>query len=188
MDIILASASPRRRELLALLYPDYAVIPADIDESVPEGAPAEAVGELTARRKTAHVATQHPGSLVIGADTIVEIDGEGLGKPRDAAEAALMLRRLSGREHRVYTGVSLRLGARERSFTQCTRVWFYPLSEREIEDYVATGDPLDKAGSYGIQGPGCILVERIDGDFFNVMGLPVARLRRELGLLLDESR
>ncbi|WP_343253010.1 Maf family protein [Ligaoa zhengdingensis] len=188
MDIILASASPRRRELLALLYPDYAVIPADIDESVPEGAPAEAVGELTARRKTAHVATQHPGSLVIGADTIVEIDGEVLGKPRDAAEAALMLRRLSGREHRVYTGVSLRLGARERSFTQCTRVWFYPLSEREIEDYVATGDPLDKAGSYGIQGPGCILVERIDGDFFNVMGLPVARLRRELGLLLDESR
>ena len=186
MDIILASASPRRRELLALLYPDYAVIPADIDESVPEGAPAEAVGELTARRKTAHVATQHPGSLVIGADTIVEIDGEVLGKPCDRGQAAQMLRRLSGRRHTVVSGVTLRTAGRMHTFSAESGVWFRPLSEEEIGYYLDTFAPYDKAGSYGIQEwIGYAAIEKINGSFYNVMGLPIQKVYVELEKFLQ---
>lgn len=180
MEIILASGSPRRRELLAHLFAQYRVVPADIDESVPDGTPPELVGELTAERKTLHVQQNHPDDLIIGADTVVVADGEVLGKPEDRADALRMLAQLSGREHCVYTGVSLRCGGWSRLFTQCTKVWFYPLSSQEIEAYADTGEPFDKAGAYGIQGAGCLLVEKIEGDFFNVMGLPVARLQREL--------
>ena len=186
METILASGSPRRRELLQYICPEYTVLPADIDETPPAGTAPEAVGEVTARRKAEHVAKAHPNALIIAADTVVVAEGEVLGKPVDAADAARMLRLLSGSEHRVYTGVCLRCGGRERCFTQCTRVWFYPLTEAEIEAYLATGEPFDKAGAYGIQGYGCALVERIEGDYFNVMGLPAARLKREIGEILSE--
>lgn len=185
MDLILASGSPRRRELLAHIYSEYRVIPADIDETVPLGTPPERVGELIACDKTLHVQQQHTGSLIIGADTVVAVDGIVLGKPADAEDARRMLSLLSGRAHCVYTGVSLRLGAKAYSFTQCTKVWFYPLSEQEITAYLATGEVFDKAGAYGIQGEGCLLVEKLEGDYFNVMGLPVARLSRELKAFLS---
>lgn len=180
MDIILASGSPRRRELLAHIYSEYQVVPADIDETVPPGTPPQLVGELTACDKTLHVQRQYPNSLIIGADTVVAVDHLVLGKPADAEDARRMLNLLSGRAHCVYTGVSLRLGTKAHSFTQCTKVWFYPLSEQEITAYIATGEVFDKAGAYGIQGEGCLLVEKLKGDYFNVMGLPVARLSREL--------
>lgn len=180
MDVILASGSPRRRELLGHIYKDYQVRPADIEEIVPQGTRPREVGELLAKQKTLHIQKSYPSDLIIGADTIVAVDEMVLGKPKDAEQAAHMLTLLSGRMHQVYTGVSLRLGGREHSFTQCTNVWFYPLNAQEIGDYIATGEPFDKAGAYGIQGRGSLLVEKIEGDFFNVMGLPVARLKREL--------
>ena len=179
-EIILASASPRRRELLQYICPRYVVAPVDIDETPPEGTPPERVGEVTASRKAEAAQKQHPDAVVIAADTVVVAGGQVLGKPASAQQAASMLRLLSGTEHLVYTGVALRFGTAKSSFTQCTRVWFYPLSEEEIAAYIATDEPFDKAGAYGIQGYGCALVERIDGDYFNVMGLPVARLKREL--------
>lgn len=180
MDLILASGSPRRKELLAHITKNYRVIPADIDESVPEGTLPENVGELTASAKSAHIAASYPESIVIGADTVVVADAQVLGKPSDEQDAKRMLKLLSGRAHYVYTGVSLRKGEKHVSFTQCTKVWFYPLTESEIADYIATGEPFDKAGAYGIQEQGSLLVEKIEGDYFSVMGLPVARLGREL--------
>lgn len=180
MDVILASASPRRRELLAHIYKDYQVRPANIPEYVPPETPICEVGELLAKEKTLSVQGDYPSDLIIGADTVVAMDGELMGKPADGEDARRMLTRLSGRVHQVYTGVSMRLGGRERSFTQRTDVWFYTLTSEEIDAYIITGEPFDKAGAYGIQGAGCLFVEKIEGDYFNVMGLPVARLRREL--------
>lgn len=187
METILASASPRRRELLRYIWPDYTVLPADIDETPPAGTAPEDVGEVTACRKAAHMAAMRPDALIVAADTVVLAGDEVLGKPADEADAARMLRLLSGTEHRVYTGVCVRLGALERRFTQCTRVWLYPLSPCEMEEYLATGEGADKAGAYGIQGCGCALVERIDGDYYNVMGLPLARLKREMKCILQEA-
>ncbi|MEG2851840.1 MAG: Maf family protein [Hydrogenoanaerobacterium sp.] len=180
MDIILASASPRRRELLGYIYKDYQVRPANINEEVPNGTAPQAAGEILAGKKTLHVQKSYPQDLIIGADTVVVLGDEVLGKPKDEADAVRMLEMLSGNVHKVYTGVSLRYNDREYSFTQCTDVWFYSLTKKEINDYISTGEPFDKAGGYGIQGKGCLLVEKIDGDYFNVMGLPVARLKREL--------
>lgn len=188
MDVILASGSPRRRELLAHIYKDFQVIPADIEEVIPQGTAPCDVGELLAKQKTLHVQKNHPNDLIIGADTVVAVDGEILGKPQNADDAKRMLALLSGREHQVYTGVSLRFKQTAVSFTQCTKVWFYPLTAQEIDNYIETEEPFDKAGAYGIQGEGSILVEKIEGDFFNVMGLPVARLKRELGKITDESK
>lgn len=188
LSVVLASASPRRRELLRLLYPDYEVLPADLEEVVPPGSGPGQVGELLAGQKTALVQKLRPNSLILGADTVVWVENRILGKPKNRAGARAMLELLSGREHRVYTGVSARLGERALSFTECTRVWFYPLSGQEIERYLDTGEPFDKAGAYGIQEKGCLLVKRIDGDFFNVMGLPVARLARELACFLAKEQ
>ena len=182
MSIILASASPRRRELLAMLgVKDLKIIPAASEEPAPEGAaPGEAV-EYISRAKALSVAElSAPGDVVIAADTVVCLDGGLLGKPRGEAGAKEMLRRLSGRRHEVYTGVTVVRDGLAVSGHERTAVRFRPLSDGEIDAYVATGEPMDKAGAYGAQGIGALLVEGIEGDFFNVMGLPLCRL----GLML----
>ncbi|MCH5193055.1 MAG: septum formation protein Maf [Oscillospiraceae bacterium] len=180
MKIILASASPRRQELLRYIVPDFDILPADIDETIPEGIAAERSAEYLAVKKAEHISEKYPDSLVIGSDTVVIIGGEILGKPADKADAERMLRKLSGKVHTVVTGVCLSLGGRSESFSNETKVKFYPLTDEEISAYIATGEPMDKAGAYGIQGFGSVLVEGIEGDFFNVMGLPVASLKRKI--------
>lgn len=184
MRVILASQSPRRRELLTLVGIAHEVRPADVDESpLPGELPAPHATRL-ARAKAAALAGPNADALVIAADTIVVIDDEILGKPRDRAHAAAMLRRLSGREHVVYTALAIARGPELRSTVERVAVTFRALSGAEIDSYVATGEPMDKAGAYGIQGYGATIAERIDGDFFAVMGLPLAalvRLAREVG-------
>ncbi|HLB15648.1 MAG TPA: Maf family protein, partial [Burkholderiales bacterium] len=174
VPLVLASASPRRRELLALLGLTFDVVPAAIDEEWRIGETPAAHTERLAREKAAAVG--RPRSAVVAADTIVVIDGDILGKPKDAADAAAMLRRLSGREHVVHTAVAVAFAGRAASGVESTRVWFRPLDERTIAEYVATGEPLDKAGAYGIQGYGATIVERVDGDYFSVMGLGLRRV------------
>ncbi len=179
-SLILASASPRRRELLSLAGFDFDVITADVDEVLDASlAPSQLVMSL-AFQKASAVAADHGESTVIGADTVVVLDGKVLGKPHSSDEAAAMLGSLSGRTHEVYTGVCLIKGDKVHSFFECTKVMFYPLEKELIESYVASGDCNDKAGSYGIQGKGCVLVKGIEGDYFNVVGFPVARFCREI--------
>lgn len=179
-DIILASASPRRSELMTLAGFRFDVICADIDEIVPEKALPQEVVMSLALQKAQAVAKDHRKSAVVGSDTVVALDGKILGKPRSEKEAAEMLRSLSGRIHKVYTGVAIVCGEKVTSFFDETEVEFYPLTDQEILDYVATGEPMDKAGAYGIQGRGAVLVKRINGDYFNVMGLPISKVYREL--------
>ena len=176
MSLILASASPRRRELLEKFGVPFLVDPAAGPELPPAGAtPAETVQALSAA-KAGEVARRHPGCVVIGADTVVEQNGVILGKPRDEQDAFRMLRALSGREHRVYTGVTVTNGAATLSHAEETRVFFRALTDREIRAYIATGEPMDKAGAYGYQDFASLFVERIEGDYFNVVGLPLCRL------------
>ena len=179
-DIILASASPRRSELMTLAGFRFDVICADIDEIVPEKALPQEVVMSLALQKAQAVAKDHRKSAVVGSDTVVALDGKILGKPRSEREAAEMLRSLSGRIHKVFTGVAIVCGEKVTSFFEETEVEFYPLTDQEILDYVATGEPMDKAGAYGIQGRGAVLVKRINGDYFNVMGLPISKVYREL--------
>jgi septum formation protein len=174
--IILASQSPRRRELLAQIGLAHEVRPADIDESVHPGEEPVPHCERLARDKAHTLALLHPDAVVIGSDTIVVIDGAILGKPRDAADAVTMLERLSGREHTVYTAVAVAQGGRTLSAVEAVRVQFRTLSREQIDAYVNTGEPMDKAGAYGIQGFGATIVQRIDGDYFAVMGLPLGKL------------
>ena len=181
VPLILASSSPRRRELLGLLGLGPEVIPADIDESwIPGEAPIPHAERL-ARTKASVIAARRPEAAVVAADTIVVIDGEILGKPADAAEATAMLRRLSGREHVVHTAIAVTYRNDTASAVESTLVWFRPLRDDVIAAYVATGEPMDKAGAYGIQGYGAVIVERIDGDYFTVMGLGLGRLVGLLG-------
>ncbi len=178
--IILASQSPRRQELIGCILSDFEVIVSEAEETLPDGiAPVDVPGYLAGVKAQA-VAAEHPDDIVIGADTVVILDDQVLGKPKDADDAFRMLRSLSGKAHTVITGCAIIQDGRMTTFADHTRVEFYPLSDREILDYIATGEPFDKAGAYGIQGRGCVLVKRIEGDFFNVMGLPVARLKREM--------
>jgi septum formation protein len=184
--VILASASPRRRELLTLIGVTHEVRPADIDESHRSGELPAAYAERLAREKAA--AIDAPDAVTIGSDTIVVVDGDILGKPRDAAQASEMLRRLSARSHIVMTGVAVRWRERILSAVEQVDVTFRALSPHEIARYVGTGEPMDKAGAYGIQGYGATIVERVDGDYFAVMGLPLNRLTRlaaEIGLRYD---
>ncbi len=176
MKLILASASPRRRELMGHLGLPFSVVPAAGPETPPPGADAGETARALSEAKAREVAGTYPDAVVIGADTVVEIDGEILGKPRDEADAKRMLRLLSGREHRVYTGVTVIAGGEMESVWERTRVFFRPMTEAEIASYTATGEPLDKAGAYGYQGRASLYVERIDGDYFNVVGLPLCRL------------
>lgn len=187
--LILASQSPRRRELLSLLTSDFAVRPAECDETCDSADPAERVLSIARKKCAAAAAQAGAEDVVIAADTLVFLEGQPLGKPRDAAEACAMLRRLSGRTHLVCTGVAVRGKGQTACLCQQTEVTFYPLTESEIRGYVATGEPMDKAGAYGIQGKGALLVAEIRGDYYNVVGLPVsalARLLRERKLWPEE--
>lgn len=177
---ILASASPRRSGLLKNLGYAFTVQPADTDESLPEGIEPPQAVRMLAARKAETVRSQNPEAVVVAADTLVFLDGRALGKPRDAHHARAMLQSLSGRRHEVLSGVAVLQGARRDVFYERTAVTFYDLSDQAIEWYLKTGEPFDKAGAYGIQGYGSLLIKKIDGDYFNVMGLPVARLARVL--------
>lgn len=180
MSLILASASPRRREILQTAGLHFTVRVSDAEEVIAPGTPPQDAVQQLAAQKAAAAAKDCPGDTVIGADTVVTLDGGILGKPRDKEDAARMLRQLSGKTHEVYTGVCILHAGNTQTFYECTRVTFYPLTEEEIQAYVATGEPMDKAGAYGIQGRGCTLVQSIEGDYFNVVGLPVAALVRRL--------
>lgn len=180
-DVVLASASPRRRELLCLLFDEFRVVPSEFDESdVPlELGSAEHVVH-SSLMKARDVAAKHSESLVIAADTVVVVDGTILGKPIDAEDAARMLRLLGGRVHQVYTGVSVAANGIERSGFECTDVTFRELDDDIIARYIATGEPMDKAGAYAIQGKGSVLIKGISGCYFNVVGLPIYLLSRLL--------
>ncbi len=184
MRIILASASPRRRELLTQLGLEFEVWVSDVEEIITETEPAEVVKELSARKAEAVFAQTSGDVLVIGADTVVALDGRILGKPVNEEDAADMLHSLQGREHFVYTGVSLCIrkdGVEQKKvFAEGTRVKFYPMTQTEIKEYILTKEPMDKAGSYGIQGIGGKFVEEIHGDYNNVVGLPIAGLYQAL--------
>ena len=188
MAVILASQSPRRKQLLEMLGMNFTVIPAKGEETVPAGAGPDETVRVQSLLKAAIVAADaDPEDVIIAADTIVWHNDKVLGKPRDEQEAARMLSALSGNTHQVYTGVTVRKGDKILSKAECTNVKFRKLSGSEIDAYIATGEPMDKAGAYGIQGVACLFVEGIEGDFFNVMGLPVCRLGKmlkELGVEL----
>lgn len=176
MSIVLASASPRRAELLRAAGVEFHVRPADVDETRLPDEPARDYVARVAGLKAAVAAARHPEDVVLAADTAVVVDDDVFGKPADATEAARMLRRLSGRPHSVLTGVSVVWGPRSASFVDDTTVWFAPITEVEIAWYVASGEPMDKAGAYAIQGLASRFVVRIEGAYTNVVGLPVARV------------
>ena len=186
--LILASASPRRRELLAGMGLTFTVCPCDVDESVPPGMhPREAV-VLLARRKAEAVAARHPEAVILASDTLVEIDALPLGKPQDEEEAVATLMRLSGCEHRVHTGVAVIYRGRVLAERDTTRVFMRPFDEGEARAYVQTGEPMDKAGAYGIQGLGGRLVDRIEGNYDTVVGLPTRLSDDLLCRLMEEAR
>ncbi len=181
MNLILASQSPRRRELLGLFRIPFTVRVADIDETMDENAaPYDEVARVSRLKATA--VPRMEDDVVVAADTIVVCGGKVLGKPRTTAEAVQMLSLLSGRDHQVMTGMTVLRGNVVKTVTEVTDLHFRPLSEREIDAYVATGEPMDKAGAYGIQGGAALFCQRMDGDYYNVVGLPVCRL----GQLLKE--
>ena len=185
MNLILASASPRRQELLKLFGIPFTIRAADIDETMdPEKAPFDEVGRVS--RLKALAIPREGDNTVIAADTIVVCEGNVLGKPRDEADAMRMLRLLSGRDHQVMTGCTVVRGDRCETFTEVTDLHFRPLSEKEISRYVASGEPMDKAGAYGIQGGAALFCQRMVGDYYNVMGLPVCRLGQVLRRILPE--
>ena len=188
MAMILASQSPRRRELLGQMGFSFTVRPAKGEELPhPELTPAQLVEEL-ARQKALEVSAEaEADDVVVAADTVVAIDGKVLGKPHDKVHAAQMLSALSGREHTVYTGVAVKRGETLLVEYEATHVRFRPLTQREIDLYIQTGEPMDKAGSYGIQGYGALLVEGIRGDYFNVVGLPICRLGRMLAQVGEDA-
>lgn len=179
-NLILASSSPRRKELLENLHISFEVSSSDVDESFdPALTPGEIVMELS-NRKAKAVSEQNPDSFVIGADTVVVLEGSVLGKPKDRSEAYFMLKNLSGKTHSVFTGVSIIGPEKEKNFYVKTDVVFWELSDEEINAYIDTSEPFDKAGAYGIQGFGSVLVKEINGDYFSVVGLPVSKTVREL--------
>ena len=178
--LILASESPRRRQLLSLITTNFSVIISEVDETTPPGMSAADTVMLLAGRKAETVLAGRPGDIIIGADTLVECDGEILGKPQDTKDAARMLRFLSGKKQIVYTGVCVIADGKRYNWHEESTVLFHKLTEAEIQEYIATGEPMDKAGAYGIQEKGSLLVQRIEGDYFNIMGLPIAGLYRVL--------
>ena len=182
MELILASQSPRRRQLLGQIGLDHFIVrPARGEEIMdPALSPAQLVEELSRQKAREVAGASDPGDLVIAADTVVAIDGRVLGKPHDREEACAMLSALSGREHTVYTGVTVCRDDRMLTQHEATQVRFRPLSPREIQAYVDSGEPMDKAGAYGVQELGALLVEGIRGDYFNVVGLPLCRLGQML--------
>lgn len=187
MDIILASQSPRRRELLERMgVRDFRIVTPNIDEHMDRNLPPEElVRRISLEKALAVQAQEGNGPIIIAADTVVALDGAVLGKPADQLEAFKMLSTLSGCRHQVYTGVTVLRGEERYTVSEETTVTFRELTSEEIDRYIATGEPMDKAGAYGIQGYGALLVEGIQGDYYNVMGLPVCRLGcllRQLGV------
>ncbi len=180
MHYILASASPRRKELFRNITEDFTVQPADVEETIPPDMLPEDVAAYLSHIKAEAVSQNNPNAIVIGCDTIVLLGDQLLGKPHSPEEAKNMLQALSGKTHQVITGTTVTDGSRTVTFSSETAVTFYPLSEAEIDAYLETGEPFDKAGAYGIQGKGSLLIHGIQGDYFTVMGLPVARLSRVL--------
>ena len=188
-NIILASASPRRRELLKLICEDFKSVSPDVDETVPDQVEILERPQFLAVKKAMHVwGCLSEKAVVIGCDTGVFIDDEMLGKPKDEEEAFSMLKKLQGKDHLVVTGCCITDGTHKREFSVTSRVFFYPLSDEDIKDYIATGEPMDKAGAYGIQGKGSLLIEKIQGDYFNIVGLPLSALARELKAFLREIK
>ena len=178
--IVLASGSPRRQELLRRIgLTEFEIRVPEVEETFPEGLSPQATVEYISREK-ADAVSAAADEIVITADTMVFLDDQRLGKPQDEADALRMLTALQGRRHTVCTGVTVRQGDRVLTESEATGVIFRPAEESELRAYIATGEPMDKAGSYGVQGKGALLVERLEGDFFNVMGLPVLRLSRML--------
>jgi len=185
MQLILASASPRRKELLGLFKIPFSIRVADIDETMDNTkSPFDEVARVS--RLKAQAIGRQPDDVVIAADTIVVCEGKVLGKPKSETEAVEMLSLLSGRDHQVMTGCTVLAGNRAETFTEVTDLHFRPLSRKEIENYVASGEPMDKAGAYGIQGGAALFCERMVGDYYNVMGLPVCRLGQVLKSIAPE--
>lgn len=185
MNIILASASPRRKELLEQIGLSFTVIPAKGEERITKKLPREVVMELSGQKAeevAERLKTQGTDALVIGADTVVVYQDRILGKPKDEQDAFFMLKNLSGKKHEVYTGVTLldTAAGRRESFFERTEVVMYPIREEEIRSYIATGEPMDKAGAYGIQGIGAKFIQKIEGDYCNVVGLPLSRIYQEI--------
>lgn len=177
---ILASQSPRRRELLSYLEIEFKIMPSDVDEIVEDGIPFEQVVMDLATQKAAHIAKNHPEYTVLGFDTLVILDGEALGKPQDRQDGFDMLRRLSGRTHRVLTGCAIVCCDEIDTFYDWADVTFNDMSDTEINEYLDTGEPFDKAGAYGIQGYGGRYIAKVDGDYYSVMGVPLNKLYRKL--------
>lgn len=182
-NTILASASPRRKELLSVITNDFSVVPSDCEEIVPTDISAEDTAEYLAKIKALSVAEKYPHSTVIGADTCVVAGDMILGKPKNEDDAREMLKMMSGITHKVITGCAIVKNGVVNSFSVTTEVEFYPLSDEEIEKYINTSEPYDKAGGYGIQGKASLFVKGIKGDYFNVVGLPVAELNRKLKMM-----
>lgn len=187
MELILASASPRRKELLEKIGLPFTVQPAKGEERITQKSPAAVVMELSRQKAEEIAAAQTEDCIIIGADTVVGRGDKIMGKPKDAADAKQMLRSIADDCHQVYTGVTLiRTGAHPQSvtFQEKTDVFLYPISDAELDAYIASGDPMDKAGAYGIQGDFAIYVKRIAGDYYNVVGLPIGRVYQELKRML----
>lgn len=180
VKIVLASKSPRREELLKYITDDFEILPADCEEVLPEGVEVFDVPEFLAVQKAMNVSKKRPDAMVIGCDTVVIVDGEILGKPHTEEKAFEMLKKLSGKAHNVVSGVCICYKGKTMSFSQNTLVGFYPLSDEEILSYIRECDPLDKAGSYGIQDRGGLFVKEIIGDYYNIVGFPIARLSKEM--------
>ena len=179
--VVLASQSPRRQELIKLIFDSVEILPADCDETLPEGIGArEAVEYLSKIKNDASAKLTEKENLVISADTVVAVDDEILGKPVDKEDARRMISLLSGKVHQVYTGVTISLNGKVKTFSEKTDVEFFNLTEDEIEEYISSSEPYDKAGAYGIQGKAGLLVKGINGDYYNVVGFPIARLKREI--------
>lgn len=178
MGVILASQSPRRKELLKLILDDFKVIPSNAEETIPNGLKASKTPEYLSKIKALDIAKQYPNDTVIGADTCVILDNKILGKPKDRQDASNMLLALSGKKHKVITGCTVIKNGTVKTFSSVSQVKFTKLTKTEIEAYLDTNEPYDKAGSYGIQGKAGAFVEWIKGDYFNIVGLPIANLKK----------
>ena len=183
--VILASKSPRRKELMELLKIPFEIIVSDIEENIDYDNDLVLEIEKLSYLKASDVFLKHPNCLVIGADTIVRIDNEVLGKPHDIEQAKKMLHLLSGNTHEVITGVTILYQDHVETFSKVASVTFYPLSEKEIEDYINTNEPMDKAGSYAIQGDGAKFIKSINGDYYSIVGLPIGELYHRLKKYLE---
>lgn len=186
MKIILASGSPRRRELLSYITENFNAVVSDVEEIIPVNMNPLEASEYLARLKAEDISEKYSESLVIGCDTSVILDGEIMGKPLDENQCREYLEKLSGNVHIVATGCCLIFREKIKTFTEYTKVYFRSLTNEEIENYIASGEPFDKAGGYAIQGKGSLFINKIDGDFFNVVGLPLCRLNNEIKSMIGE--